>query len=199
MQPCAGPNRDAYRGLAAGCKLPAPPTPPTLLRAPAQVMWNTKLRGRGKKVNREVGAGCDQAAPCPLPAPGRLACSRVRSASCLTTTLCSSTLSATPQFAFLSYATRAEAARAVHWLDGARIADLQKDGGGITVEAENGEGGTAEAPRPGGGSGAAAKAPAGSSSLDAAPASAGGGGGGSGGGSSGGAGGSDAGAGTPPA
>jgi hypothetical protein len=28
----------------------------------------------------------------------------------------------------------------VHWLDGARIADLQKDAGGITVEAENGEG-----------------------------------------------------------
>jgi hypothetical protein len=44
------------------------------------------------------------------------------------------------QFAFLSFASRAEAARAVHWLDGARIADLQKDAGGITVEAENGEG-----------------------------------------------------------
>jgi hypothetical protein len=58
-------------------------------------MWNTKMRGRGKKVNRE--------------------------------------------FAFLSYASRLDAARAVHWLDGCRVADLQKDGGGITVEAENGD------------------------------------------------------------
>jgi hypothetical protein len=31
----------------------------------------------------------------------------------------------------------------VHWLDGCRIVDLQKDAGGITVEAENGDGTTA--------------------------------------------------------
>jgi len=44
------------------------------------------------------------------------------------------------EFAFLSYASRRDAARAVHFLDGCRILGLQKDEGGITVEAENGEG-----------------------------------------------------------
>lgn len=44
------------------------------------------------------------------------------------------------QFAFLSYAEPAAAAAATHFLDGCRIAELAKDGGGITVEAENGEG-----------------------------------------------------------
>lgn len=42
------------------------------------------------------------------------------------------------EFAFLSFETPLGAARAAHWLDGCRVADLQKDGGGITVEAENG-------------------------------------------------------------
>jgi hypothetical protein len=61
-----------------------------------QVMWNTKMLARGRRVNRE--------------------------------------------FAFISYASRLEAARAVHWLDGCRLPDLEKDKNGITVEYENGEG-----------------------------------------------------------
>ncbi|KAF6255433.1 hypothetical protein COO60DRAFT_1702833 [Scenedesmus sp. NREL 46B-D3] len=61
-----------------------------------QVMWNTKMLARGRRVNRE--------------------------------------------FAFISYASRLEAARAVHWLDGCRLPDLEKDRNGITVEYENGEG-----------------------------------------------------------
>jgi hypothetical protein len=64
--------------------------------APLQVMWNTKMLARGRRVNRE--------------------------------------------FAFISYATPLEAARAVHWLDGCRLPDLEKDKNGITVEYENGEG-----------------------------------------------------------
>lgn len=61
-----------------------------------QVMWNTKMLARGRRVNRE--------------------------------------------FAFISYASPREAARAVHWLDGCRLPDLEKDRNGITVEYENGEG-----------------------------------------------------------
>jgi hypothetical protein len=44
------------------------------------------------------------------------------------------------EFAFISYASPLEAARAVHWLDGCRLPDLEKDKNGITVEYENGEG-----------------------------------------------------------
>lgn len=44
------------------------------------------------------------------------------------------------EFAFISYSTPLEAARAVHWLDGCRLVDLEKDKNGITVEYENGEG-----------------------------------------------------------
>lgn len=61
-----------------------------------QVMWNTKMLARGRRVNRE--------------------------------------------FAFISYSSPLEAARAVHWLDGCRLPDMEKDKNGVTVEYENGEG-----------------------------------------------------------
>lgn len=49
------------------------------------------------------------------------------------------------EFAFISYASPLEAARAVHWLDGCRLADLEKDKNGVTVEYENGDGDAAAA------------------------------------------------------
>jgi hypothetical protein len=69
---------------------------------PFQVMWNTKMLARGRKVNRE--------------------------------------------FAFISYSSPLEAARAVHWLDGCRLSDLEKDKNGVTVEYENGESETTGVP-----------------------------------------------------
>lgn len=44
------------------------------------------------------------------------------------------------EFAFISYSSPVEAARAVHWLDGCKLSSLQKDDNGVTVEYENGEG-----------------------------------------------------------
>lgn len=43
------------------------------------------------------------------------------------------------EFAFISYSCPLEAARAVHWLHGCCLADLQKDSRGVTVEYENGD------------------------------------------------------------
>lgn len=73
----------------------------TFRRPVPQVMWNTKMLARGRRVNRE--------------------------------------------FAFISYSSPLEAARAVHWLDGCRLPDMEKDKNGVTVEYENGEGDTPSA------------------------------------------------------
>jgi hypothetical protein len=107
LGPCVWSRPGAAR-TPSTCSLARSLPPPSL---PHQVMWNTKLKARGRLVNRE--------------------------------------------FAFISYSSPLEAARAVHWLDGCRLPDLEKDGNGITVEYENGEG---DAP-PGGASAANKRSP----------------------------------------